>query len=115
MDCSVYEVPQARLGMEDIEVVIPDLLVVVKIWLELGASMEGKAVDGAVFLVSTLHICFFPIEDIADVVSGDLVFSIIDNDWVVVGLPKAVLDPVATWMFWVIGVFLLFVLARIRD
>jgi hypothetical protein len=48
VDCSVYKVSQTGFRVEDIEVVVPDLLVIVKVWLELGASMEGEAIDGAV-------------------------------------------------------------------
>jgi hypothetical protein len=71
VDCPVYEVPQTGLRVEDIEVVVPDLLVIVEIWLKLGVSMEGEAIDRAIFMISPHYICFFPVKDVADVVGGD--------------------------------------------
>jgi hypothetical protein len=115
IDRSVHRVSQARFRVEDIEVVIPDLFVIVEVGFELGESVESKVVDGAVLMVSAFDIGFFPIEDIADIIGSNLVFSLVDNDRVMVGLPKAVLNPVATWMFWIIGVFLFLVLAQVRN
>jgi hypothetical protein len=101
MDGLGDEVSQVRFGVEDTETIVSDLFVIVEVGYRLGASMESEAVDRAVFMVGSFDIGLLSIEDITNVVGGDLVVPIVDDYRVVVGLPKVVLNPVAAWVLWV--------------
>jgi hypothetical protein len=94
MHGTVDEFFDGTFWLEDVEVVIADVAGVVEFGVRLGVCMQASPVDGGIFLHGSFDISFLTVLLVVDIVYGDQVLSIPDEDWIMVHLTEAVAGPV---------------------